>query len=112
MLTEKVPVPMDEAVHLRCTGRSNRLILENLRRLDALDCSVEIRIPYVPGYNDGELPAIAEFLKSLHCLTTVRLLPYHNYAETKYRALGMLPTMPDRIPEPEELRRAEELLRQ
>ena len=102
---------VDEAVHRRCTGQPNGLILENLRRLDDLGKAVEIRIPYVPGYNDGELPAMAELLQSLRCLTGVRLLPYHNYVESKYRALGIVPAMPEQIPEQEELNRAAALLK-
>ena len=38
--------------HIRCTGRSNRLILENLRFLSDAGAKIEIRIPLVPGYND------------------------------------------------------------
>ena len=102
---------VDSDVHAACTGVPNALILENLRFLDSVGASVEIRIPFVPGYNDGELPAMAEFLKDLHCVKKVRVLAYHNYAGSKYAALGMENTLPSRIPTAAELAAAEELLR-
>ncbi len=83
-----------EETHLRCTGRSNRLILENLRRLDRAGANLEIRIPCVPGYNLEEMPAIAALLSSLSVPPRVRLLPCHNYAGAKYASLGLENTMP------------------
>ena len=83
-----------EETHLRCTGRSNRLILENLRRLDRAGANLEIRIPCVPGYNLEEMPAIAALLSSLSAPPRVRLLPCHNYAGAKYASLGLENTMP------------------
>lgn len=85
---------IDEAVHIRCTERPNRQILENLLYLDSMGKKVEIRIPIVPGFNDGEVPKIAEFLTQLKNLTRVRLLAYHDFAENKYKALDMENTMP------------------
>ena len=78
-----------EAVHETCTGRPNGIILENLRYLDSLGCKVEIRIPFVPGYNDGEIEKIGAFLAELRQPMTVRLLPVHDFSSTKYEALGM-----------------------
>ncbi|MBQ2325234.1 MAG: glycyl-radical enzyme activating protein, partial [Clostridia bacterium] len=45
----------DEEVHKKCTGVSNRRILDNLAYLDSVGKSVEIRIPYVPDYNVAEM---------------------------------------------------------
>ena len=101
---------MDEAVHIRCTGQSNRIILENLRYLDALGKPIEVRFPYVPGYNDDQTEKIAEFLKSLKNIKAVKVLPYHNYAGSKYLALGMDNTLPKELPTEEALRIAEEKL--
>ena len=88
----------DEEVHNYCTGVSNRLIIENLRRLDALGADIEVRIPFVPGYNDGEIEKIAELLSSLSSVKRVRVLPYHNLAGSKYEALGKENTLPSRLP--------------
>ncbi|MCQ2446767.1 MAG: glycyl-radical enzyme activating protein, partial [Clostridia bacterium] len=80
---------LDPAVHEWCTGQDNALILENLRYLDFRGAKIEVRIPYVPGMNDGETENIAIFLATLKNLTKVRVLPYHNFAASKYQALDM-----------------------
>lgn len=85
---------MDEAVHIRCTGVSNRKILENLAWIDACGKPVEIRIPFVPGMNDGEIAAIGAFLGQLRVVRRVKVLPYHSFAGSKYEALGIENTMP------------------
>ena len=101
---------MDEEVHVRCTGRNNALILDNLRYLDSRGCAVEIRIPYVPGYNDDQIGKMAEFLSTLKSVRKIKVLPYHNYAGSKYAALGMQNTLPPRLPAEEEIRRAQNRL--
>lgn len=93
----------DEEVHIRCTGRSNVQILENLQKLDALGKPVEIRIPYVPDYNADQMEKIAAFLQTLHNVTKVKVLAYHNYAGSKYAALGMENTLPEHLPTAEEV---------
>lgn len=98
---------MDEDVHIRCTGQSNQVILENLRYLNDQKCRIEIRIPYVPGWNADQMDKIAEFVKSLDRVTAVRVLPYHNFAGSKYDALNMPNTLPAALPEEAELAAAE-----
>ncbi len=102
---------LDEAVHIRCTGQSNRIILENLRWLDSRNARIEIRIPYVPGYNDDQIGPIASFLAGLDSVCLVRVLPYHSYARSKYRSLGMEYSVQARLPEPEEIDRAVDILK-
>jgi len=101
---------IDEAVHIQCTGRSNKGILENLRYLDGLGKRIEVRFPYVPGYNGDQVDKIAEFLKSLKNIKTVKVLPYHNYAGSKYDALGMENTLPNELPTEAAVRLAEQKL--
>lgn len=101
---------IDENVHKRCTGLSNRLILDNLQYLVSRDKDIEVRIPYVPGFNDGEVPEIADFLSGLPHITGVRLLPYHNYAGSKYKSLSMKNTLPQILPAKEELDAAKKCL--
>ena len=98
---------IDEETHIRCTGKSNRLILENLQYLNEKNCKIEVRIPFVPGYNDGEPEKIAHFLRDLKNVTKVRVLPYHNFAGSKYTALSMKNTLPETVPTEEEIKRAE-----
>ena len=98
----------DEDVHIRCTGVSNKQILENLKYLDALGKAIEIRIPYVPDYNDGQIEEISRFLAPLKHVTKIRILPYHNYAGSKYKALDIVNTLPERLPTDEEIQKAAE----
>lgn len=102
----------DEEVHIRCTGKSNKIILENLKYLSSIGKDVEIRIPYVPDYNDKEIEKIARFLADLKNITKVRVLAYHNYAGSKYAALGMENTLPERVPTNEEVEQAREIIRE
>ena len=99
----------NEDVHIKCTGHSNKIILENLKYIDSLGKKIEIRIPFVPGYNDNEMEAIKEFLKPLKNITKVRVLPYHNFAGSKYAALGVENTLPPILPTNEEIERAEQI---
>lgn len=92
---------MDEAVHLRCTGVSNRLILENILLADSVGRPMELRYPYVPGWTDGEAEAIARFAAGLRNLTCLRVLGYHDFARRKYDSLGrVFPEIP--VPSPAE----------
>ena len=101
----------DSDVHKMCTGLPNDIILDNLRYLDSIGKAVEIRIPFVPGYNDGEIEKIAKFLATLKSITKIRVLPYHNYAASKYRSLDMPCDMPPRIPTAEELQKAQDTVK-
>lgn len=102
----------DSTVHQFCTGQSNKCILENLRYIDSCGKAVEIRIPYVPTMNDGEIEKIGIFLKDLSCIQSVKVLPYHHYAASKYKTLGMDNTLPDvGMPSEEVIKGAVDILR-
>lgn len=100
---------MDPGVHKACTGQENAVILENLKYLDTMGKRIWIRIPLVPGCNDDQLPAIQEFLLSLSHVEQVTVLPYHNYAASKYAALGMENTLPATLPTDEQVAAAQQL---
>ena len=85
---------IDPAVHKACTGQENKIILDNLRFLCSIGCRVEIRYPYVPGWNDGECDAIGAFLAPLSGIIKVKVLGYHGYASGKYAALELPNTLP------------------
>ena len=55
---------------------------------------VEIRYPYVPGWNDQECDAIGAFFASMKGISKVKVLGYHGYAGGKYAALRMPDTLP------------------
>jgi len=99
-----------EECHLRYTGQSNAQILDNLYYLDSLGKRIEIRVPFVPECNSQEMEGIASVIARLRHVSTVRLLPYHSYAASKYEALGIKNTLPTRLPTEEELRDTRELI--
>lgn len=101
----------DEDVHIKCTGHSNKIILENLKYIDSQNIPVEIRIPYVPDFNNSQIDKIGEFLSCLKCVTAVRVLPYHNYAGSKYDSLGMRRTLPETLPTDADIEEAKRKLR-
>ena len=101
---------LDADVHIACTGQSNRLILDNLLYLDSCGVKTEIRIPFIPEKNGDQIGKIARFLRRLRYMTKVRVLPYHNYAGSKYKALDMENTLPLRLPSEEELTHARQML--
>ena len=100
---------IDEDVHIKCTGKTNKRIIENIKYIDSIGKTIEVRIPYVPNFNDGQIEKIAEFLKPLKNVKAVKVLAYHNYASSKYDALNMENTLPKVLPTPQELEKAEEL---
>ena len=102
---------IDPEVHKRCTGKTNDLILENLKYIDGCGKNIEIRIPYVPEYNDSEIEKIAVFLEDLKNVKGIRVLPYHKYAQAKYASVGICDLSPSELPTKEEIECAKEILR-
>lgn len=88
---------MDSGMHAHYTGVSNERILENLMKLGKLGKAIEIRIPVIPGVNDGRDNMIkaALFLNTIPGITAVRLLRYHSMARSKYASIAKPDTMPD-----------------
>ncbi len=81
---------MDEGRHRELTGVSNRPILANLEALAQVHDRIRIRIPVIPGLNDGRdtMAATARFVASLPGVQQVSLLPYHRTGEPKRERLA------------------------
>lgn len=79
----------DAERHRALTGRSNQQILENLRRLLGREMRVEVRMPVVPGHNDGD-ECVEQMAALLHGMGVGRLtlLPYNHLWEAKLPRLG------------------------
>ena len=75
--------------HQKGTGVSLKIILENLDIATNLHSNLVVRIPIIPFYNDSHEDAMA-FANLLHRkgIIKVELLPFHQFGENKYRALG------------------------
>jgi pyruvate formate lyase activating enzyme len=80
---------IEPIIHLRNTGVTNEIILSNLKHLDAMQKSIIIRLPIIPGYNDktNDIICTAEFLSNLKAVERVDLLTYHEYGRIKYSQL-------------------------
>ena len=81
---------MDAAEHRRWTGADNRRILANIAWLKAQAIPFIVRVPLIPGVNDGadNLAATAAFLAGAPALSHVELLPYNTLAGSKYASVG------------------------
>ena len=101
---------MDTSEHLRLTGVSNELILENYRLIAESGCDFMVRIPVIPGLNDDEsnLSRLRSFI--LHedhsNLRKISLLPFHKIGASKYKRFDMIYRMEDTLP-PSSLRMKE-----
>jgi pyruvate formate lyase activating enzyme len=77
---------LDPQMHIKGTGKDNRLILENLGRLQDAGKRLTIRVPVIPGFQDEqELERIREFSRERSL--PVEFLPYHAFGEDKKKAL-------------------------
>ncbi len=82
---------IDESLHIEGTGYSNKLILDNLKRLSKdFGGKIVIRVPIIGSFNDTneEILKIRGFLSNIN-YSKIELLPYHNMAQGKALALGM-----------------------
>jgi len=103
---------LDLVRHKEHTGVSNELILENIEALAKEGLPVTVRVPLIPGVNDGEgdIGALADFALRLG-LRRIDLLPYHRMGTDKYRRLGFaIPAWQPASPSPELVRRIVEEL--
>ena len=104
----------DPERHRQLTGCDNRLILDNLRRLSDAGKPIEVRMPLVPQHNmePDTLRQAGRILADCHAVTAVRLLAYHDFARSKFTAVGLPDTMP-RVTPPDvnDLEDAAQLLR-
>jgi len=80
----------DESEHLKYTGVSNDVILDNLNMLIENKKKIIIRFPVIPGINDSKenIDGIKKLMNSYDgYLDEIHLLPFHNMAENKYKKL-------------------------
>ena len=99
---------MDDSMHRRLTGVSNKLILENAEKLIQAGKEVFLRVPVIPGLNDQRqnLEMMAEFIcRQLGGKPRIALLPYHKLGESKLgRGRETLTVLPPDPAHMEELR--------
>lgn len=81
---------MDGQVHKKWTGVSNRRILENITLISQMHPNVVVRVPLIEEVNAGEqnIRRMCDFLRQNTRVEGVEILPYHDFGESKYNALG------------------------
>lgn len=82
---------IDEKKHKYYTGMSNKLILENLKKLSLAGARIWLRMPIIGTVNDSvsDMEAFAGFVKDAKIRAEqIHLLPYHDTGSSKYKRLG------------------------
>lgn len=82
---------VDPAAHKKWTGVDNARILQNLKRLIAMEVPFRARVPLIPSVTDTEenLTAVARLLTGAGSLDRVELMGYNRAAGAKYAQLGL-----------------------
>ena len=82
---------INDEEHQKLTGQSNSNILAFAKYLDSIGKPVWIRHVVVPGitFDEKELTELGRFLKTLHNVEKLEVLPYHSMGKVKYDNLGM-----------------------
>jgi len=80
---------IESNLHMRYTGVPNDLILKNLERLVTLGYEIQVRVPCIPGINDGveEIKSITKFIGGLG-IRSIALLPFNPATGAKYQWIG------------------------
>ncbi len=80
----------DPEIHKKFTGVDNKLILENLKKLDRAGKKSILRCPIIPGCNDrpDHLKAIADLANSLDNVLEINIQPYHPLGKDKHQRFG------------------------
>lgn len=88
---------LDDDSHTRLTSVSNKLILENAKRLAGRFMGrLVFRMPLIPGMNDSDenIKATSEFILGLG-LKELNILPVHHLGREKYLVSGVPYRMPN-----------------
>ena len=91
---------IDSDLHKKYTGVGNELILENIRRLNKIFFPIIVRVPIIPNFNDNidVQKRIYKFVKDLHNVERIELLPYNRLAISKCKGLGIDYELKDVLP--------------
>lgn len=81
--------------HLKYTGQSNLLILENFRWLLEHATNIWVRMPIIPNAQDeADIEGLVKLLAGESAVKNVELIPFHQLGREKYRKLQVPCTYP------------------
>lgn len=89
---------LDDTIHKKFTGISNRLIFENMKLLYDKGKNINIRFPVIPGVNNDEAhidSLLSYLMHEVPNMKNIDLLPYHNIADHKYEKFKLENRMKD-----------------
>ena len=104
---------IDDGAHKELTGHGNENIIEFFRYLDSIHKPIWVRHVLVPGISDNDeaLTRTRDFIRTLHNVKRVEVLPYHAFALSKYQELGIDYALKDTLtPSAERVQNANEIL--
>lgn len=104
---------IDDKRHNEFTGVSNRLILENLYKLDSCGAKIELRCPLIPNLNDSDddLKAILDIASKLKNIVKIKAEPYHPFGLDKLKQLGRPAQKAELVPTNEDVERYNKVLK-
>ncbi len=82
---------INEQEHIKLTGQSSKNIVEMFHYLDEIKKPIWIRHVLTPGITDNDeyLTQTRDFIRTLHNVYRVEILPYHGLGAIKYKDLGL-----------------------
>jgi pyruvate formate lyase activating enzyme len=92
----------DPVLHEQFVGKSNGLILGNLRQLHAAGARIRLRCPMIPQHNARKehLDGIVAVARELPKLDGVELLPYYDLWRAKLKRFGLTSALPESVKPP------------
>ena len=104
---------IDNQEHKKLTGWENNNVLDCARYLSQIQTPVWIRHVLVPNITDNDtyLQDLRDFIKTLHNVKRIEVLPYHSMGAYKWQKLGLNYTL-DHVDSPtrERVENAEKIL--
>jgi pyruvate formate lyase activating enzyme len=90
---------LDDEMHKRLVGLSNRMILQNARALSRIGMQIIVRLPLIPGITTDleHIGAVAQLAREIGAIE-VHLMPFHQLGKQKYRRLSLPYDLEDRRP--------------
>lgn len=92
---------IDESEHIKLTGKTGKNVIDMFHYLDKISKPVWIRHVLVPEITDNDeyLTKTRDFIRTLHNIKRVEVLPYHGLGAIKYKDLG-IPYILEKTPSP------------